>query len=529
MDHVAEIVLPAGTQVVAVSDIPKLIAEALHPPQPEGLYTFKHLTKVVSRSPYLHTPPCDAEELATVSKIAGPPPRDGQLISANELDAYLTGFNTSPQKPGWEIGASVVNDAQSAAIDRLTAEEEQRRELKRAIRSGTFVPLSHALVPLQESIREALDLGRVFVDVFRDYAAKFRILVRVQAAANEANVPLVETSRLLSEITDRILECNLSRWEKPGRNNDIRRDVAQAFLERYLLDQLKTRVSSGAILPRKCDTGADIDGPLDFGFSCDIHWCVTKQHAEQFTFDFSRWPSEIDEAVDSASVVSEERQQRLAAREAEKKAAGRYTLKEAAAELSRATGVQAGRWKKTLMDAARNGELSLRNPQDFSDNLPYAVPKQFYSFAEQVDARGLNAWLNSHPDYTRFRFLVSVPDASSAAALPSGAEAAGRASIVQQHDAQTEPSSVSTKGPRRRERQDPIALAIRQVAVTDDVGFSTYAVWERLLCMAADKTGCLRGSDDGAILWEDRFGQEQKLTFRQLTQRLSRLKANVGE
>lgn len=56
------------------------------------------------------------------------------------------------------------------------------------------------------------------------------------------------------------------------------------------------------------------------------------------------------------------------------------------------------------MESVRKRDLPLRNPSDFSDNLPYQVPKQFFSFWEHVDAAGLNRWLEANPDWTSFRF-----------------------------------------------------------------------------------------------------------------------------
>ena len=63
-----------------------------------------------------------------------------------------------------------------------------------------------------------------------------------------------------------------------------------------------------------------------------------------------------------------------------------------------------------MLDSIQKGELPLRNPRDYSDRLPYAVPKIIRSFEEQVDADGLNAWLDAHKEWgITFRFKQPAP------------------------------------------------------------------------------------------------------------------------
>jgi len=100
------------------------------------------------------------------------------------------------------------------------------------------------------------------------------------------------------------------------------------------------------------------------------------------------------------------------------------TVKEAVAELAGATGIHADRWKRTLLESIHKRELPLRNPNNPSDNLPYPVPKQLYSFVEQVDAAGLNKLLDSHPEWgVVFRFPVPVHKPGTAEKGGSSGEA----------------------------------------------------------------------------------------------------------
>jgi hypothetical protein len=64
------------------------------------------------------------------------------------------------------------------------------------------------------------------------------------------------------------------------------------------------------------------------------------------------------------------------AQERAKLEAGRYTLEEAATKLSDNTGLDIDRWRKTLLTEVKQGKLPLRNPRDYGDLLPYAVPDQ---------------------------------------------------------------------------------------------------------------------------------------------------------
>jgi hypothetical protein len=142
-------------------------------------------------------------------------------------------------------------------------------------------------------------------------------------------------------------------------------------------------------------------------FACDIPWSVTRNDAARLAQDFSEYPTGIEGDVDKESALSDKQRAVAMSLEEAKKAAGRYTIKEAAAELARQTPITADRWKKALMEAVCNGDLPLRNPYNYSDNLPYAVPKRFYSFIEQVDVSGLNRRLDLHPEWgVVFRFPV---------------------------------------------------------------------------------------------------------------------------
>ena len=228
MARIFEICLPAGTRTIPLGKVPALLAQALFPEQPDGLYIFQRLTKEMGDSPCSPSPPCEGADLAFVNEIAGPPPPAGQPIGKDELKAFLTKFNESPLRKEWKIGASVINEKQSADINRIGAEDEHCKALKGAIRSGSVVPLSQARVPLDESIREALDLGQIFVETFRDYASKFDVLVRVERDSSHKNVTIETAARWLAGHTP---NESVEAWFEAGRNSDIRKDIGAAMSE----------------------------------------------------------------------------------------------------------------------------------------------------------------------------------------------------------------------------------------------------------------------------------------------------------
>lgn len=78
---------------------------------------------------------------------------------------------------------------------------------------------------------------------------------------------------------------------------------------------------------------------------------------------------------------------------------GRYTLAESAIELAEKTGWDASRWLSTIQQAVEGGKLSLKNPMDYTDKLPYAVPEKLRSYRDQVSAVDVNAWLATHPEW----------------------------------------------------------------------------------------------------------------------------------
>jgi hypothetical protein len=384
MASVPEISLPAGTRTVPLSEVPVLLARALFPDRPESPYAFRFLTKELGSGPFRESPPCNSSDLALVTDIAGPPPSTGQSIAKDDLDAYLTKFNKSPSRPEWEIGASVINEKLNADIARLGAEDEHTAALKKAIRSGSVIPLNYALTPLDETVREALGLGQIFVEAFRDYASKFNVLVRVDRDPKPANITIETAAHRLAGMA---VDETADAWFEEGRNNDVRRDIAAAMTEVDIVHHALALSADGKLHPTNPVTGLPAGG----AFVPDASWELSE--------------SDLDLLAAYLRPIAT-RERIYAKQDAERRCAGRYTLRDAAVAISEETGERQKDILARLVSAARNNELPIYAPGS-NLRLRYAEPfraSAVRDFYEEARWNELNAWLEQYEPHIAYRF-----------------------------------------------------------------------------------------------------------------------------
>lgn len=384
MDKVSEIFLPAGTRTIPLSEVPALLARALFPDQPEGPYVFKCLTKEIGNGPYRQLPAFEDAELALVTDIAGPPPSAGQPIGKVELNAYLNKFNTSPLRREWEIGASVTCEKLNADIARMGAEDEHRDALKKAIRSGSIVPLSGARLPLNESVREALDMGQIFVETFRDYASKFEVLVRVDRNSKPESITIEAAAHWLA---GHAVDERVAAWFEEGRINDIRTEIAAAMTEVDVVHHALALAADGKLHPINSVT----DLPAGDTFTPDPSWKLTE--------------SEMDLLASYLRPIAT-RKRIEADQDTERRDAGRYTLREAADAISAGTGERRKAVLTRLIAAARNNELPMYKPGS-NLRLRYAEPYRASAvcdFYEEARWDELNEWLEQREKHVSHRF-----------------------------------------------------------------------------------------------------------------------------
>lgn len=189
MNQAPEIVIAAGTRLVALSEIPKRMARAIHPDKSDLPWVLKEIGKAFPSADGDFTgraQPFSAEDSQLLTELLGAVPRAGQEFTKAVWEAYIAPLEHSPRRPAWTMIPLFFNPGLEADILRADAETQHEDALKAAIRAGSIVPLSHALLPLDASIREALDLGQVTVETFSDYAAKFGILVKIGGSTERA-------------------------------------------------------------------------------------------------------------------------------------------------------------------------------------------------------------------------------------------------------------------------------------------------------------------------------------------------------
>lgn len=111
---------------------------------------------------------------------------------------YESVFNASDGNPGWHPEPVWNNPRQNNAILRADAKQEYERSLRAAIRQGSLVTYTHAMIQLSP-LEGDLPAARVPIDLFATYAEKFRIRVTIRAApepnpTNPREEPLFESS-----------------------------------------------------------------------------------------------------------------------------------------------------------------------------------------------------------------------------------------------------------------------------------------------------------------------------------------------
>jgi hypothetical protein len=198
----------------------------------------------------------------------------------------------------------------------------------------------------------------------------------------------VAISDIVNEIGNDLANKYPNGWTKPDANNELRRHIAVAMnIHGWplggvpgILPHIRLMTEQRFISPRSAFNGLPPNKPEDV----DLSWTLTCNEATKVKIALSR---DIKDRLQYAQQEYEMRQ------------AGRYTLEEVAGELAKQSGWQQRRWLNLILDHVKSGALALRNPQDYSDTLPYQVPQEITSFYDQVHADDVNLWLSAHPEW----------------------------------------------------------------------------------------------------------------------------------
>ena len=361
-----------------------------------------------------------------------------------------------------------------------------------------------------------------------------------------ALVDFVSITDILRFAVSELVNTHSGVWQK-GSNNRHSRAAAEAFTERYLSGRLKELMNSSGI--------ASINGSPGHGpfFADDAAWGVSRSDAERLRelLRHSELPNSLWSEANLAAEIAEKRSVTLDAQGKAKRAAGRYTILEAYIELARVTGWQPNRWRDRILRDIRAGKLSLRNPADYTDRLPYAVPIKISMVSDQVDADGLNTWLDANPEWSvsyRFKELesgriagfmtfnklvkaimdqarsaLSADEANgSQGAVPNGArQGTDQPGLeISQRSPDNARAQLAQVGKQRRDLLDPLIDKAIAAASSHDPA----VVFARLREMAINEERPLNGVDEsGGLIWTPARGKKtHSFTLDALRKRLAR-------
>lgn len=220
MSYLAKIVLPAGTKVVDIGDIPRLIASAIYPSTTSKAPVVTDLKKQMvddsgAAVPGLLPLTCDPirdhvspeERLLEAIYVAPPgrkvaPMTDWAIL--NLAWAELPDFKTplpehawkqyadafAEQERDWRLVPEWESEHAAILILQLGVEVEQRHQLENAIQLGEITLRRASLIPAATTNGQKRDVRFVLVDELREYAARFGIAVGDAADRAVSNAPI---------------------------------------------------------------------------------------------------------------------------------------------------------------------------------------------------------------------------------------------------------------------------------------------------------------------------------------------------
>lgn len=260
-------------------------------------------------------------------------------------------------------------------------------------------------------------------------------------------------AEIITEIAIQKVDENPKLWKKAGANNDLRRDLAIGSEDTAIRNCLRGIVENGYITLRTQE-GIPLAGITDVGFTCDLNWYLTSSDAQKFTENCFSFAVSIPPNLDDIAEHVSKRREQYAKQGAEKDAAGRYTLAEAASMIARGAGERESTVLTELVSAVTQGKLRVHEP---GRNFPYR-PTIVRTFYEEAYWNDLNAWLDSMNFRNPWRFPPPRTRPNAASDFPNATVSTSE---------MDQSKNAGAKKPQGQRRRDILA-AIRKLGHTPD-------------------------------------------------------------
>lgn len=176
-----EIVLPSDTEYIATADIPRLIAEALHPEVNGQALTVSYFIKfarpgAVGEAAKWNGWPIDDDDRTVMASLWAKLPPLPQNATPEQVAPYLAAVNDAGLD--WTLDVCWNNADLNSSIARLETESAHQKAVTDAIRRGSLKVIS----PLTRlPARDYEPDSQASVDELRQYVAQFKLGVRLEA------------------------------------------------------------------------------------------------------------------------------------------------------------------------------------------------------------------------------------------------------------------------------------------------------------------------------------------------------------
>ncbi|WP_147309255.1 hypothetical protein [Cupriavidus taiwanensis] len=482
------VAIPSGGETIRAYDVPRFIAEALHPDadSPDILVSMAILYLDEQGNERIRQP--TADDWALMNRIWADfkPAAEGEEFERwRERKAV---FDESPLKPDWTPKPETYSASTAVANLRNEATKDHYAQMRDAIANGNL----RAEKPNHTTTRELGGDTIIRVDDLRAYLAGLRFELQgehtLSGSAPLNHAPDNDSTHFPPGVRERFI--NAEAWNEREllalclgvHTYADRDDIAPEDERKCTREQISKAIQSGE-LPADLNPGAGAAERLYGGV-----WRI--EPARAIRWALSRFPK-FPEWLSSRKLREIYEQQNT-----EKQAAGRYTLREAAEAIA-ASGERVEPMLEKLLAAAESASLAVYGPGE-NARYQYGPRTPVRSYYEEAYWCDLNAWLDSNEPRIAFRF----PAPSAEASQPS-ADAAPPTTLTDTPIA----TQVRRLGTRRHALSHIIEMAKRAAPEPDNY----LSVWPVLVQIAesAEPTAPLIGyAGDEGVKYRGNVGKD---------------------